>query len=141
MSLTVIKNHVFTCGRCVTETVTDIKTETVTVNLSRARTPIPNIIIGPNTSAPIKTSKVCFRRKFIHFSVIHYLAGSTHTINFLIVIKRLFIRFKRSGNYHSVIIKTFESDICFKTLAAVKFRKIATNNAFFILNQKFKTEL
>lgn len=50
----VIENHIFACGICITEAVTEIEAERLAVNNIVSRTPVPSVVISPDTSAPVK---------------------------------------------------------------------------------------
>ncbi len=99
----VIKNDIFACGGGIAETIADIKSERHAVNLTGAGTPIPNIVICPNSPAPIKSCKIKFPVESNQLTVIFNFTRSTQSVDFLIVIKRFFILCPRSGNNHGIL--------------------------------------
>ena len=112
MAFSVIENHIFACRSGVAEAVADIVAEALAVNNSVARAPIPGVIVCPDASAPIKRSEVALGGEFDFSAAEFNISLGVHTVDFLIVIKSLFIVCPRRGDYHRVvIIIAFEENI------------------------------
>ena len=118
VSFTVIKKHIFACRRGVAETVTDVEAEaTAVVEDHLSASPVPGVVVSPDSPAPIKCCKrlIFFVKLPVQVAEAH-LSFCTHAVDLLIIVKML-ILVKRSCNYHAFLGNVGQSDVKGEELA------------------------
>ena len=121
MGFAVIEKHVFARCRGVAEAVADIEAEAASIvkdHLTAA--PIPCIVIGPDSSAPVKRCKrAVLLIEFPSNISEGHCARCSHAVDFLIIIKML-ILVKRRGDSHTLL-----GNICQRNIKAQELARVA----------------
>lgn len=122
MSLVVIKQHIFRCGRSIAKTIANIKTKgNIIAYKTRGTSPVPSVFVGPYTSAPIKNTATLSGGKAIEFITAGNGAASRHTVDFLVIIKGFVIAGERRGNNHAFGFGAEKLNFPFDGLAVFEF--------------------
>ena len=101
MRLAVIEQHIFGCRRRIAETIADIEAEAASVCEYRlSRTPVPGIIVSPDTASPVQSRQSAVLRPEPVFPAAQCNDSvGAQAVDFLVVIKMVFLRKRRSNDH------------------------------------------
>ena len=123
MDLAVVIKCILRCAAPVTEAVAQIESEGDPVDQSWTGTPVPAVVIGPDSASPVKDCHIFGRIKIQSFISQRYAAFYRHTIDLLIIIECFFILSPRGGNAHALCLRLQHLQICFQSLPIEEIRE------------------
>ena len=133
VSSSVHKEHILASAFfTVAESVTEVETEFVSVNNCREAGPIPSILVRPHTSTPIESSQTVRTVEDEGLIAVFDVAGGCLTVDFGVVVERVFVAVKRTGDYHIVFGKIGQRKVDFKALSRVEVGVNAGKVAFVV---------
>ena len=87
MGVAVVKEHVLGGGGGVAEAVADIPAEGHAVYMVGGGAPVPGVVIGPDTPAPVQNGEALRWVEHIGAAAIIDLPAGAHTVDLLVEIK------------------------------------------------------
>ena len=118
------KENILTRRPRIPEAITDIKSEAVSIHITAACSPVPGVLVSPHSSSPVQGSKIRPGVESVNPPVKQNLAGSTHAVDFLIVVEGVF-PIPGRGNHHRIHVRLIEEYIAFQGLSMIEISEIA----------------
>ena len=104
MSLSFIKQHILRSIGSIAEAIADIEAKPLAFMQAGSRTPVPGILVGPDTPAPVQSAKAVLLVKTVFFCVEFHFAAGRHAVDLLVVIEMNFGLLVWCRDDHRIII-------------------------------------
>ena len=110
MPFSVIEEHILGSSRRVAEPVSDIETEGLSLDDPIPGSPVPAVIVGPDSAPPVKRSEVSFTIEHILLPVEFHPAARAHDVDFLIIVEGVLLLLPGSRDDHRIHVRLFQLD-------------------------------